>query len=176
MNTALHLIAERDRAHPLLFIGLGEKKAHEEQMGNATLRFLPHTRNPEDVASYFQAADVYIHAAAADTFPRLILEALGCGTPVVATNVGGIPEQIRSLWDCSSSERATGIVVPPRDAPAMAFAIETLLQEDRLSLRLSQNAARDALDRFDLIKQADCYMDWYQQLVRNRDRMPLRSF
>ena len=54
-------------------------------------------KGAETVAPYYQAADVYLHAAKADNFPRAVLEALCCGTPVVATAVGGIPEQVKGL-------------------------------------------------------------------------------
>jgi glycosyltransferase involved in cell wall biosynthesis len=50
--------------------------------------------NQESVARYYQAADLYVHAAPADTFPNTVLEALACGTPVVATAIAGIPEQV----------------------------------------------------------------------------------
>ena len=179
LNAALHLLAERQRAtHPLLFIGLGEKgNAPDMQIGNVQLRFVPHTKKPQDVASYLQAADVYVHVATADTFPRVVLEALGCGTPVVATNVGGIPEQIRSLWDSSTSEstNATGIVVPQRDVPELARAIETILNDDSLARAVSENAAKDALNRFDLKTQADRYLEWYQQLAGNKQVIPSKS-
>ena len=181
MLAAVRLLAERKHDQPLLFIALGEN-ALEEQIGNVQMRFVAHMRNPKDVAAYYQAADIYVHAAAADTFPRTVLEALACGTPVVATGVGGIPEQIKSLWNDSSFDGtgATGIVVPPGDAQAMAISIEKLLTNDLLTKVLSRNATIDARLRFDLAKQANCYLDWYEQMVHNHQKVRsdkiIRSF
>ena len=70
--------------------------------------------NNKQAEAYYQAADIYIHAAKADTFPNVVLEALACGLPVVATAVGGIPEQI--------DHERTGFLVPPGDAAGMAEA------------------------------------------------------
>jgi glycosyltransferase involved in cell wall biosynthesis len=149
-----------------LFIALGET-GPDEQIGAARIRFVPHQKNPEDVAAYYQAADIYVHAAVADTFPRAVLEALACGTAVVASSVGGIPEQVRDWGDGGSpaSTDATGILVPPGNASRMAAAIHTLLTNPRMLHGLSSNAAMDARRRFDLLQQSDAYLEWYEQLV-----------
>jgi glycosyltransferase involved in cell wall biosynthesis len=166
IHLALRLLSERLPDRKLLFIALGED-APAERIGNAELRFVRHVKKPEEVASYYQAADVYVHAAVAETFPRAILEALACGTPVVATGVGGIPEQINSFDAIPSSGRteATGVVVPPADAHAISAAVEMLLRSESLRCALGANAVTDVRRRFDLTKQASCYLDWYQSLV-----------
>jgi glycosyltransferase involved in cell wall biosynthesis len=121
------------------------------------VRFVEYQTDPRAVARYYQAADVYVHAARADTFPNTILEAQACGTPVVATAVGGIPEQI--------DDGRTGLLVPPGDAAALAERIARLLGDNDLRARLGEQAAADARDRFDLNRQADTYLDWYRDLV-----------
>jgi glycosyltransferase involved in cell wall biosynthesis len=171
MSAAVRLLAERERRRPLLFIALGED-APEETIGAARIRFIPHIKNAKDVAAYYQASDVYMHAATADTFPRAVLEALASGTPVVATGVGGIPEQVKSLWDSGSfgDTKATGVVVPSGDCQAMAAAMQKLVGDEGLTRTLSQNAVLDAGDRFDLLKQANRYLDWYQDLTQSQTR------
>ena len=121
---------------------------------------MPYQKDPKVVARYYQVADVYIHAARADTFPNTVLEALACGTPVVATAVGGIPEQVE--------DGVTGFLMPPGDAEAMAEAIITLLTDDALRMRLGRNAAEDAQRRFTLNRQVEAYLGWYEELVANR--------
>jgi glycosyltransferase involved in cell wall biosynthesis len=155
----------------LLFVALGEE-APPERIGRAEIRFVPFQREPGQVARYYQAADVYAHAARADTFPNTILEALACGTPVVATAVCGIPEQVRGLRHPAADpqessyppERATGLLVPPGDAAALAAALGHLLGHDSLRERLGENAHADACRRFGLDLQVEAYLEWYQNL------------
>jgi glycosyltransferase involved in cell wall biosynthesis len=109
------------------------------------------------VARYYQAADVYVHAARADTFPNTVLEAQACGTPVVATAVGGIPEQVE--------DGRSGYLVSAGDAPALAERLTQLLSDTELRGRMGIQAAEAARRRFDLSRQADAYLDWYRMLV-----------
>jgi glycosyltransferase involved in cell wall biosynthesis len=153
-------------------VGVGEHGRSEKSSG-VEIRFVPR-QGPETVAAYCQAADLYIHAARADTFPRAVLEALACGTPVIATSVGGIPEQVNGLTfqgaasSASLVEEPTGALVPPGDSEAMAAAIQLLLGDDSLRQRLSRNAARDAQVRFDVRHQVKQYLDWYHELVPSK--------
>jgi len=171
MKAAISVVAKNLNGQKVLFIALGEK-APPEQIHQAEVRFVPYQTDPEVTAGYYQAADVYIHAARADTFPSTILEALACGTPVVATAVGGIPEQVKSLWGTNSFNpaKATGIVIPPGEAQGMAAGIQTLLSDKFLSHRLADNAAEDAKDRFDLVRQVENYLEWYKELLQGYTR------
>ncbi|MGF6274151.1 glycosyltransferase involved in cell wall biosynthesis [Massilia sp. UYP11] len=74
----------------------------------------------------------------AEGLPMSVLEAMAAGTPVVATRVGGIPEAL--------ADGELGLLVPPRDAAALADAIERLLDDARLRARLAR-AARAAAER-----------------------------
>ena len=173
LREAVARVAEQLPQRQILFLALGET-APAEHIGRAEIRFIPFERTPDAVARYYQAADLYVHAARADTFPNVVLESLACGTPVVATAVGGIPEQIRgarlpSIQDSAQTtsqppERATGALVPPGDAPAMAATIKRLIEDQALRRQLGENAVTDARERFDLQRQADDYLGWYQHL------------
>lgn len=156
IRAAVARVAERLRGERVVFLALGED-APEERIGRAEVHFIPYQNEPHDVARYYQAADVYLHAARADTFPTSILEALACGTPVVATAVGGIPEQVE--------DARTGFLVPAGDVEAMASRLIELLSDDGLRKSMGAEAAEIASRRFDLRLQADTYLDWYQEIV-----------
>jgi glycosyltransferase involved in cell wall biosynthesis len=101
-----------------------------------------------------------------------ILEALACGTPVVATAVGGVSEQIRTLelgggnpWPTYGVDEATGVLVEPREPALLARAVLALLRDGRAREALGRNAARDAGRRFCLERQAGAYLDWYAELL-----------
>jgi glycosyltransferase involved in cell wall biosynthesis len=177
MRTAIALFSERFKGRDILFIALGED-APAEPIGQAEVRFVPYQKNAELVARYYQAADLYLHAARAETFPNTVLEALACGIPVVATAVGGIPEQVKGLEAVEGQSQtaklnrydkseATGILVPAGDAAGMAVGIERLLEADLLRHQMSENAAKDARERFDLERQVDDYLEWYEELAQH---------
>jgi glycosyltransferase involved in cell wall biosynthesis len=180
LRAAVTEVADGLAEQPLLFIALGEE-APPEQIGRAEARFVPYQNDPKAVASYYQAADIYVHAARAETFPMTVLEALACGTPVVATAVGGIPEQVKGVRSAECGVRnetdslniygpdeATGVMVPPGDAHGMARAIARILTDNGLREALGKNAARDARQRFDLERLVDDYLSWYEELKRRQ--------
>ncbi len=158
-----------DRFDNVIFLALGEDSP-KKQIDQATIQFVPYQSDPRVVAQYYQAADLYLHAAYVDNFPTVILESLACGTPVIATAVGGIPEQIRPLkvphldFGTDSSDEATGVLIPPGDAVQMASAIEYLLHNEPIRQQLGQNAAADAKQRFSLERMADDYLNYYREI------------
>lgn len=159
MRAAVARIAETLHGETTLFLALGENSP-PEQCGRATVQFVPHCRDERSVAGYYQAADTYLHAARADTFPTTILEALACGTPVVASAVGGIPEQVR--------EGVSGFCVPVGDCEAMAARAVQLVKSESVRRRFGEDAARDAARRFGLRRMAQNYLDWYGELRQCR--------
>ena len=161
MQAAIEKVALSWQGVPLLFLALGEN-APRERIGETEIRFIPHQRDRKAVAEYYQAADIYIHAARADTFPTTILEALACGLPVVATAVGGIPEQVE--------DGVTGFLVPSKDSQAMAERILLLLGNDVMRGQFSVQAAEAARRKYDLNRQVDDYLVWYEQILSSQHK------
>jgi glycosyltransferase involved in cell wall biosynthesis len=135
-------------------VALGDPVPGEERVGRATVRAIGAVP-PLEVARWLRAADVYVHASRADTFPSGVLEALACGTAVVASRIGGIPEQVRE---------ETGVLVEPGDPEALAAALELLLGDPLLRERLAAAGAVDARQRFSLERQVDAYVGLYADL------------
>jgi glycosyltransferase involved in cell wall biosynthesis len=177
LREALVMIAARNPHQNVLLLALGDE-APAERFGRVEVRFVPYQREAHRVAQWFQCADLYVHPAWADNFPLTVLEALACGVPVVATAVGGIPEQVKSAGIAGDDrgresygvDEATGVLVPARNANALAQAIVTLVGNDGLRERLGANAARDAAARFDLQTQVDRYLDWYAEILGDQRR------
>jgi glycosyltransferase involved in cell wall biosynthesis len=169
LRASIAALGRQREVSNVMFVAIGED-APAENIGGVTLRFVPFQEDASLVARYYHAADVYVHAAKADTFPTTVLEALACGLPVVATDVGGISEQVRTPSGGATTD-ATGILVGPGDAAALAGALMELLRNDGLRARLGRNAACDAKARFDLNRQVDTYLDWYRSIagVGNRN-------
>jgi glycosyltransferase involved in cell wall biosynthesis len=163
-------------------VAVGEE-SRPERFGSAELVYWPYVTDRTRLADLYRAADIYLHAAKVDTFPRAILESLACGTPVIATAVGGIPEQIRSLRvafgahaACYQEDLATGVLVSAGDSAAMAEAVRLVSTNEVLRRRLGENAAVDAADRFDLETQTEKMIAWYKEVITDfRGLPPTRS-
>jgi glycosyltransferase involved in cell wall biosynthesis len=155
---AVSRLIQRDPASRVVFLVVGgEGDARTE----GPFRFVPYVPERSRLADYYRAADVFVHAAREDNFPNTVLEALACGTPVVATAVGGIPEEIE--------DGATGRLVPPRDPEAMAAALEGLLSDPGRLADMSRRAAASARSRFDLARQVREYLAWFEEVLEERE-------
>ena len=146
--------------HDIQFVSLGGAEEEEAQVGQVIVRRVPYQKDQKMVARYYQASDVFLHAARADNFPNTILEAMACGVPVVATAVGGITEQV--------VDGKTGYLVPPADAQAMSVRIQSLIEDMELRNNMSRLAASEARDRFDLDRRVEDYLGWYRELLDNQ--------
>ena len=142
-----------------------------ETRGNVKIHNLGYLKNQNDMAEAYSAADFYLHAAHGENFPTTILEALACGVPVVATAVGGIPEQVLTCLDESGGlvrgkvPMATGALVAPKDSQAMAQAVATINADEPARLQLAANARTLAVDRFDRRRQIRDTLDWYRKCI-----------
>jgi len=96
---------------------------------SAALQFLGER---SDVPDLLAALDILMISSYSESFPNAILEAMSMGKPVIATNVGGIPELVE--------EGETGFLVPPKDPMAIADRALSLCRDSARRLRMGQAA------------------------------------
>lgn len=139
------------------WIALGEA-GPDIRIGAVTLRRVGSEPDDRQFAKWLQAGSAYVHPARADTSPLVVLESLACGTPVIATAIGGIPEQI--------ADGKTGMLVPSGDATALARAIDALVAFRAAEYdQWSANAADEARVRFDSHRHVGDYLEWMRELT-----------
>lgn len=110
----------------------------------------------------YSAADVYALPTFQDNFPNTAIESLACGTPVVASNVGGVPEIVRD--DC------TGILVKSGEAEPLAVAISGLLADEEKRARLAVECRGVALAEYSLQLQSARYAELYLSRLAGPNR------
>jgi glycosyltransferase involved in cell wall biosynthesis len=110
---------------------------------------------------------VFVLPSRQDAFPLTTLEAMAAGIPVIATEVGGIPEQV--------VDGESGILVPPEDASAVAAWIVRLYDDPELRSRLGEAGRAWVSERFTLDAQAEKLHAAYLQTMRRRATRASRS-
>ena len=92
-------------------------------------------------------------------FPFVVIEALSCGLPVIATDVGGVAEQVQN--------GLTGKLVPMGDARAMAKEIVNLSLDGRQRKMMSRRAAAHSKAYYGEKKMLKSYMSFYYAALQN---------
>lgn len=107
---------------------------------STTLKIYHHkATDQKQVATYLQAAEVFVLPSHIEGFGLVALEAMACHTPVVGTNVGGLAHLLGG---------EAGLIVPPFNPEALAKAIKQLITNKHLREKLIKNGAEKA-NRFD---------------------------
>ncbi|MGY1690874.1 glycosyltransferase family 4 protein [Geodermatophilus sp. SYSU D01105] len=107
-----------------------------------------------DVPRLLAGSDAFVLPSAMEQQPLVLIEALGAGKPVVATDVGGIPEMVAGA----------GIVVPPGDAPALGRALQELTTGDQAT-RWGERGAAVARERFSVEATREQHLALYRALL-----------
>ncbi|MFT5290666.1 MAG: N-acetyl-alpha-D-glucosaminyl L-malate synthase BshA [Planctomycetota bacterium] len=102
--------------------------------------------------------DLFLLASTEESFGLSALEAMACGVPVVATNVGGVPEVV--------THNETGLLVGPDDLEGFAAAIATLAQNRELLASMGSTARADVEERFDKNIVVARYEELYASVLR----------
>ena len=114
-----------------------------------------------DVLALHKAFDLFVMSSVTEGLGTSALDAMACGRAIVATRAGGLPEVV--------DDGETGLLVPVRDAPALAVAIMRLLADRALLKRYGQTALERARQRFTADRMVDETLEVY---VRLGDRHP----
>jgi glycosyltransferase involved in cell wall biosynthesis len=161
----LEAVARLRREEPgvaLVLVGDGEQRPalreQAERLGIAgAVRFVGKVPRDE-MARRLADADVFCLPSLYEGLPLAVLEAMAAGLPVVATAVSGIPEAVE--------DGATGLLVPPEDADALARALGELARDPERRRRMGEAGRRKLEEELAIPKIAAAYLDLWRSLTR----------
>jgi glycosyltransferase involved in cell wall biosynthesis len=111
-----------------------------------------------DVESVLRISDVFVYPSVwEEAFGLANVEAMACGLPVISTHTGGIPEVVE--------ENVTGWLVPPRDARALAEAMQNMAESPETMKRFGAAGRQRVLEKFDLTRQVEETFNIYKQTL-----------
>ena len=161
---AFALLRRRRPAAVLIVVGegplAGKARGQAARLGVAeAVRFVgaaPHEQMP----AYYNAADVFVLSSTFDNSPNVVLEAMACGRPVVATRVGGVPLYVE--------QGENGLLVEGGDAAGLAAALERLLADPPYAAALAARARERVLATFTWERSAAALLDVYRATLTTK--------
>ena len=138
-------VKEIDRDFKALIIGRGPElepmEALAKKLGvEKKVEFISRVIPERELIEYYSASDFFILPSLWEPFGIVLIEAMACGNPVIATRVGGIPEVIS--FDC-------GMLVEPQSPEQIAGAAKKLIDDKKLRKKLSKKARERSEKVFD---------------------------
>jgi glycosyltransferase involved in cell wall biosynthesis len=134
--SAMNIIRDKDKFSRLIIIGndQGERKILDELIAKFHLEkkicFIANV-SQENIFRYMMASDIFILPSMSEGFPNVLLEAMACGIPIIASNIGGISEIIQ--------DERNGLLVQPRNPEDIGNKILLLLKNEPLRKKISGN-------------------------------------
>jgi glycosyltransferase involved in cell wall biosynthesis len=124
--------------------------------------YLGYLKEEASLVDAYSAADVVLVLSREDNLPNVALEAIACGTPIVAFGAGGMPDVVHHMHN--------GYLATPYDAGDVLNGIVWVLENNQRYQQLRSNARSLAEQRFSSELQAKGYLALYQKLLARRNR------
>jgi glycosyltransferase involved in cell wall biosynthesis len=121
------------------------------------VKFLGHW---DDMAPLIGEMDLVVLPSFDEGMPLVLLEAMACAVPVVATLVGGVHELV--------DDGADGVLVAPGDAAGLANAVSRLLDDPGLRTRMGEAGRKKATERFELSRTLVAVREVYREVLAER--------
>ena len=152
----------RDKDFRCLIIGEGELKGSLEEKVqefgiSENVHFLGHQ---SDVSPYLQLSDIFVLPSLNEGFGLVIIEAMAAGLPIIASNVGGIPEIV--------DDGTEGLLVPSEDANKLAEAIIKIADNTELISKMSFACKRKVEANFSIANMHKATTDLYQSIIEQK--------
>jgi N-acetyl-alpha-D-glucosaminyl L-malate synthase BshA len=161
VDAVVRVFAEVRRQVParLLIVGEGPELSHAEQVMH-DLRLTEHVEligEAQDIVALLSVSDLFLLPSLQESFGLSALEAMACGVPVVASNVGGLPEVV--------ADGVAGFLHPPGDVSGMAQSAISILSDAALHERMAADGERLARERFTADRIVPQYEALYERAL-----------
>jgi glycosyltransferase involved in cell wall biosynthesis len=158
LRAAMPELVQMQHGRDLGLLIIGEEKS-EKALDGIPVFWAGHVEGESNIAQLLNAADVFVAPSRQDNLPNAVAEALACGLPSIAFDVGGIPDLIQ--------HKRNGYLANPFSVEDFAQGIHWTLTDSGRLVKLKQ-AARDSTARLDPTVVAAQHIALYEELLSRR--------
>ena len=154
-------------------IVIGEKKNNFPGLEKYNIEFHDHIFDVNKIIDIIRRCDVLVHSSNIETWGYTVTEALSLGIPVIASNVGGLRDQVKGykvkhINNCRdnvfSINEANGFLFEKKNINQLSYFLKYMITNERKKMIMSKNAKRHALENYGLKKHMDNFIKICQNI------------
>lgn len=157
-------IAERNEDVLLVMCGDGRLMSWVRQFsvekGIEDRLILPGQVEADKMATWMQCCDVFVLPSHTEGMPNVVMEAMACGVPVIATEVGGLPDAVGGSGGA--------VLIRPRCVEELQKAMDAAIESPQKRLEMSVSAREVAEKRFGVTRNANRILKYLQEVIASR--------
>ncbi len=157
LQTAMKQMASRGMGDKAALVVFGVPQSSDNVDLGFEMRQVGHLHNDESLAVCYSAADLFVAPSRQDNLPNTVLEAMACGTPCVAFDIGGMPDLIE--------HKKSGYLARPFDVDDLAHGISWVLEDDDRRRELAQAARKKVEEEYAAQTIAHRHAKLYQEIL-----------
>jgi glycosyltransferase involved in cell wall biosynthesis len=155
--SALEVMAQNGWRQETMLVAFGASRGPETSASIIQTRYLGRLHDDLNLRMVYAAADVFVAPSLQDNLPNTVLEALACGTPAVAFDIGGLSDLI--------DHRENGYLARAFDIQDLARGIEWVLADSERHQTLRQAARAKAEREYSIPRVAGKYLNLFQEIL-----------
>ena len=159
LQPALQNLSRKGWQDKIELVILGASQPESQSDLEFKSHYLGYLNDDLSLALVYAAADVFVAPSIQDNLPNTVMEAIACGTPSVAFDIGGMPDMIE--------HQNNGYLAQPFEIEDLAFGIAWVLEDSNRYHKLCHHARDKAEQEFTLEFQACRYLSLYNELTAN---------
>lgn len=122
----------------------------------------------ESVNEYLHSSELFVLPSYSEGFPNVLLEAMSAACPVLASDVGAIPDIVGA-----DSESPGGICIPPADVEALRMAIVQMLADSEMLRSMGNNGRRRVIEKFSMYQISNQYKGLWKEVLATGKKHPV---
>lgn len=158
LRNALSLFLGSSKLKNLTVVLFGDQRYHDTEIGGIPVRSFGTIVRDEELVLFYQAADIFVLPSLQENLPYTVMEAMACGTPCVAFDVGGVEDLI--------SHCENGFVATAANEHELADGVAWMLEDTDRCASLGHEARKTIESGFAIDRVAERYLKLYNRVLK----------
>ena len=177
LETIISSFESLSQIYKIKLIVLGEQNSNYPGLEHLDIEFHNYIHDTSKIIKIFKKSDILVHSSNIETWGFTVTEALSLGIPVIASNIGGLKDQVKgykihNINNCMDNiyniNEANGFLFEKNNINQLSSSLKYMIENKKKRLKMSENARVYAAQNFGLKKQMEVFLKICEKIKLNR--------